>query len=78
MLDQEVLEMIREGYYEEPQLVEVIKKYLLNSTHREFLERNDLCVEAILNGRFPVYLWSEVETMLNEWNQTAGEKLFGF
>jgi hypothetical protein len=60
----------------EDSLITAIKKHLRTGEDRAWLERHDLSLEDLLNGRYPLALGHEVSQILGRWNQRLGCRYF--
>lgn len=77
---EQIVEFLRDDgdFYEEKYLVQFIKKYCRDAEDRKAMERMDISIEEMLNGRFGGRFSSEVERIFAKWNKKIGYKYFGF
>jgi hypothetical protein len=67
---------VREGSYEEYELVMFVMERLANVFQVIWLHEHNLEIADLLNGRFPVDLAPTAEAIFTDWNLKCGAKLF--
>jgi len=68
-----VVEFFKNGeFHNEHYLVEAIKTHLRSSANRDKLQKLDLSIEDVLNGRYGIKDEFFVRQIFNEWNQKLG------
>jgi hypothetical protein len=77
MIDAELLYSLEHPQTEE-ETIEIIKKHLITEEQKRWLYEQDLTIADILNGRFMVSLESQVNKILESWNDKIGKHVFGF
>lgn len=58
------------------EIIQLIKKCLINQRQRQWLFKEDLDLHDIMGGRYPAKIAKRVSTMLKSWNKKAGANLF--
>jgi hypothetical protein len=58
--------------------VRFIKAHLRTSDQKDWLDKQDLSIEDVMNGRFNEHQEGYIQKMHEEWNLKLGRKIFGF
>lgn len=58
--------------------IDLIKKYLRTPAQKEMLDKFDLTIADLLNGRYAQAYAAAVQSIFDDWNQRLGEKHFGY
>lgn len=70
-------EIFSEDYHQtEAQFVSAINIYLLDGTQYNFLQKNNLNIGDLLNGKFSGKFDAEVCEIFKEWNRKIGKEVF--
>lgn len=61
------------GYSEcEQYIITAIHKHLLTDKQKEYLSKNNISVETMLNGKYPYKLHIVINKIFKEWNKKLG------
>lgn len=74
---EQIAQYLQEGVDDEMWEIEVIKRHLRTSEQKAWMDKHDISIADVLNGRVPGTL--DVERVLfDDWNTKLGVKVFGF
>lgn len=72
------IQRVKQGLYEEHELVIVIMEYLIHPSQSLWLKEQGLEIADLLNGRFNGEQEPTVQAIFADWNLKCGQVLFKF
>lgn len=72
----EFTQRVKQGFYEEYELVMFIMEYLVNAEQNVWMFEQHLQIADLLNGRFNGEQEPTIEAIFNDWNLKLGTVLF--